>query len=106
MPFVPNTGGGSAGSGITDAPSDGSTYGRQNGAWEVITAGADYVHTQAIAATTWTVQHNLGQKPVTVITLGTDGDDIVGDIDWAASTINMVIIDFSVPVAGTAYIRY
>jgi hypothetical protein len=64
-------------------------------------AGSDtnYVHTQSIAADTWTVTHNLGKRPsVTVVTSA--GDVVEGDIHYVSD--NVVQLGFGSPFAGSA----
>jgi hypothetical protein len=60
---------------------------------------ANYVHTQSIAADTWTVTHGLGKRPsVTVVTSA--GDVVEGDIHYVDN--NVVQLGFGSPFAGSA----
>lgn len=59
----------------------------------------EYTHTQNTAATTWTINHNLGIKP-TVQLLNTGSQVIEGDLVHTNS--NQAIAYFSTPVAGLA----
>lgn len=63
---------------------------------------AYYTHSQGVAATTWTVVHNLGKFPaVTVVdSAGTTVEGTVDHID-----INTLTINFAVPFSGTAYMN-
>jgi len=61
-----------------------------------------YVHDQAIASATWTINHNLGKYPsVTIVTSA--GDEVEGDIDY--TSINTVQLTFSGAFAGKAYLN-
>jgi len=50
---------------LTDAPSDGNPYVRQDGAWvqQVDTGDKTYVHNQNSALSVWTIPHNLDKSP-------------------------------------------
>lgn len=62
-------------------------------------AGSSYEHTQAVAATVWTVPHNLGYRPgVTVLTTG--GLEVLADVLHLSA--NTLTITFLAPLAGTA----
>jgi hypothetical protein len=62
-------------------------------------AGTSYEHTQASAAATWTIAHNLGQRPsVSLFSVG--GLEMIGSITHLS--LNVVQVDFNTPVAGTA----
>lgn len=58
-----------------------------------------YLHTQTVAAATWTITHNLGQRP-NVAVLDEDGNEVFADVDHAS--INQVVITFPTPFAGSA----
>jgi hypothetical protein len=75
--------------------------------WDVIGGGdsSTYIHEQTTASTTWTCVHNLGSIGVSVVIIEEDGGEVVGYIDRAASTANTLIIIFSQPIAGKAYIK-
>lgn len=38
---------------VNDAPSDGTTYGRKNGAWEAASGGSGLAHPQVMARAAW-----------------------------------------------------
>lgn len=58
-----------------------------------------YLHTQASAASTWTVNHNLGFVPTaTVYSVG--GVEVEAEI--AHTSVNQAVIQFVTPTAGTA----
>jgi hypothetical protein len=61
--------------------------------------GTFYVHTQASAATTWTINHNLGYRP-TVELLDSGSQEIDGDI--AHPTVNQTIVTLNPATAGLA----
>lgn len=58
----------------------------------------NYVHTQASAATTWVVQHNLGRQPGGVMVVDSAGTVLVGEI--TQDTADRLTVRFSVPVSG------
>jgi len=67
-------------------------------------AGADglmapYLHTQAIAAATWTINHNLGERPLVQV-FDEAGEEIGGSITHP--TVNQTVIEFQTNVSGTA----
>jgi len=68
--------------------------------------GGMFTYTQTPAATQWNVQHNKGMIPTDVLTLDSSGDQIVGFIDYAASTTNLLVIRFSEALAGSAHFIY
>jgi len=104
--FAPESRGGGSGGGGTfvDAPVTGDTYGRCNGTWRKVPRV--YIHTQAAPAAVWNIQHNLGEIPVSVLTLSSGGEQIIGEEDWAASTLNLMVVRFSQPLTGVAYATY
>jgi hypothetical protein len=65
-----------------------------------------YTHTQTTPAAVWNIQHNLGGTPVTILAVGTDGEQIVGQVDAPASTNNLLVYRFNEPIAGTAHIKF
>lgn len=71
------------------------------GAIEEVRAKSKYVHTQASAATTWTVSHNLQFYPnVTVVDSGENY--VVGDVQYVNS--NSLLVTFTHSFAGKAYL--
>lgn len=65
--------------------------------------GDDYHHTheQAVADSVWTIVHNFGRIPkVTVI--DSAGDEVEGDNSYP--NLNTLIITFSAPFGGFAYL--
>lgn len=65
--------------------------------------GSTYVHAQARAAATWTIDHNLGTKPVVTIVDGAGNDISRTEIDYPSD--NRVVVVWGGPQAGTAYLR-
>jgi hypothetical protein len=61
--------------------------------------GAAYVYTQAVAASTWTINHNLGFVP-SVEVFDSGSQEIEADVSHP--TTNQTVIVFSVPLAGFA----
>ena len=68
-------------------------------------AGADgaqpYIHTQASAATQWTINHNLG-RTVAVTVFDSGGNVVIGSVLRVSA--NQVILTFNLPLAGQAYL--
>jgi hypothetical protein len=64
-----------------------------------------YTHVQSASAATWNIQHNLGKKFVEVILIDDNDEEIVGEEDWGNSTANLLVVNFSEPVSGSAYVR-
>lgn len=75
---------------------NGLAYDAQGGGGGGIAA---YVHTQASAATTWTINHNLGFRP-TVELLDSGSQEIDGAI--AHPTVNQTVITLNPATAGLA----
>jgi hypothetical protein len=76
--------------------------------WQVIGGGGDgssYIHTQDITSNTWTCVHNLGSIGVSVVIIESDGNEVIGYVDRAASTANTLIIRFSETISGRAFIK-
>lgn len=66
------------------------------------TGDAHFEHDQMIAASTWNITHNLNKHPsVTIVTSA--GDEAKGQISYPG--INQVIITFSAPFGGKAYLN-
>lgn len=63
--------------------------------------GAGYIHTQSVAATVWTVNHDLGIRP-SVATFSLGGVEIIGAVQHLS--INTLTITFNTAIAGTARI--
>ncbi len=64
-----------------------------------------YEHTQSALAAVWNIQHNLGSRTVVALTVDSTGEQITGQIDVPASTMNLLVIRFSEPITGKAYIK-
>ncbi len=71
----------------------------------VFPVAPSYTHTQTTPAAVWQIQHGLGFQPVTALTVDDTGEQIIGWIDATASTLNLLVIRFSEPLAGKAYIK-
>ena len=63
-----------------------------------------YEHTQTTDAIAWFIDHNLDKKYVGALTINCDDEEIVGLEDWEASTENRLVIRFSAPLRGKAYV--
>lgn len=66
------------------------------------TGDLHYTHTQGVAATTWSITHNLGKHPsITVVDSG--GDEVIPAIAYPSP--NAVTLTFSGAVSGVAYLN-
>lgn len=61
-----------------------------------------YLHTQDVAAATWTVNHNLGKMNCSVTIKDSSHRKVEGQIDYV--TENQLTIAFTAAFSGTAYI--
>ena len=64
-----------------------------------VAGGTYYLHTQASAATTWTINHNLGFRP-TVELLDSGSQEIDGAISHP--TVNQTVVTLNPATAGLA----
>jgi hypothetical protein len=64
-----------------------------------------YTYTLTTPAATWSIPHNMGRLFVSCLVLGADHVELVGDVDWGTSNANNLVIHFSAPVSGTAYVK-
>lgn len=64
--------------------------------------GAGYVFTQDVAATTWTITHDLGRFPSLTL-VDTAGDEM--ETDFRYLDANNVVVTFRAATAGTAYLN-
>lgn len=62
-------------------------------------ADASYTHTQAVAASVWTITHNLGKRP-SVAVQDSSGTVVIGQVQYLDS--NTVQLTFSAPFSGRA----
>lgn len=63
-------------------------------------ADKHYEHTQAVASTTWTINHNLG-KICSVVTVDSLGREWFGTVTH--NSINQVVVEFAAAFGGKAY---
>ena len=75
--------------------------GPQGPAGTVNPADIAYTHVQAVASTTWTINHNLGFNPTAVV-LDSAGTMCEGAFSYP--TVNQLIITFTGAFTGTAYV--
>ena len=67
--------------------------------------GGAFVHTQSSAATTWTINHNLGEQYVNVEVIDDTGNSLVGTSIYPIVTftdVSTTTLKFSSPTAGYA----
>lgn len=60
-----------------------------------------YTHEQQVDSTSWSITHNLGYRPA-VLVKRYDKITVEGDIDH--TTVNALVITFSDPISGYAYL--
>lgn len=61
-----------------------------------------YIYTQTTPSSTWTITHNLNSFP-SVTTVDISNVQIVGDLSY--TNVNQLIVNFSAPVDGKAYLN-
>ena len=67
-----------------------------------IVSQATYTHTQASAASSWVIAHNLGRRPsVTIVDSG--GNVQIGDVLYNSD--NQITVNFSAAFGGYAYLN-
>lgn len=69
---------------------------------ELAQATATYVHDQAVAATVWTITHNLGKHPG-IDVVDTGGNIVTGKYSYPDN--NTMIAEFNAAFKGTAYLN-
>ena len=62
---------------------------------------------QATASTTWALQHDLDTAwyNLSITCLSAENDVVIGDVDVATSTDNLLVIKFKEPLKGKAIIK-
>lgn len=78
-----------------------STPGPQGPAGAFTPSDIAYTHTQAIASAVWTINHNLGFRPVCIV-LDSAGTQCEGTISYP--TVNQMVITFTSAFTGNAYL--
>ena len=76
--------------------------------WQSISGSGDsssFIHIQDIESATWECVHNLESIGVSAVVTEAGGDEVIGYVDRAASTSSTLIIRFSQPISGRAFIR-
>lgn len=61
--------------------------------------GSRFTHVQAVAASVWSITHNLGYTPHTTVRIA--GEDVSAGSDIFHIDLNNMTISFSTPLAGT-----
>lgn len=67
----------------------------------VLPVGGIYTHIQSASSTTWTITHNLNYHP-SVTVVDSAGSAVIGDVTYVSE--NQLIVSFSVPFGGKAYL--
>lgn len=62
-----------------------------------------YIHTQNVASTEWTINHNLGKYPSVTTVQDRYGCNVVGEVDYIDE--NTIKITFSAEIAGKAFLN-
>lgn len=86
---------------VPSRPSVVVTVGTQGPAGAAGAAGSAYTHTQSVAASSWTVTHNLGYRPA--VSVLTDG----GQLRLAEVThlsVNQCRVDFAAASTGSVVV--
>ena len=78
--------------------------------WAVLGGAAKvnaYTHVQAMPAAVWLIQHNFNEsnRAFSIMAKDTSGEQIVGQVDLAACTNNLLAYRFGEPLAGEADIK-
>lgn len=79
------------------------------GATGPIAGGDGYTHFQSVAATTWTVNHNLGARYVNVEVIDIDNMSLTGRYDYPAIDFqnnNTLVLTFTSAKSGYASVSY
>jgi hypothetical protein len=66
------------------------------------TAKTAYVHTQTVAASVWTIIHNLGKYP-SVSIVDSANDEVIGEVRY--TNTNQVVVTFSAAFSGKAFLN-
>jgi hypothetical protein len=75
---------------------------KTSGVWgEPVNLGGTYVHTQGVASTTWTINHNLEYYP-SIEVVDSAGTVVIGNYTYV--NVNTIIATFTSPFAGKAYL--
>lgn len=61
-----------------------------------------YIHTQAVPSATWNVTHNLNTYPAITV-VDSANSVVIGDAEYLDT--NNVVLSFSAPFSGKAYLR-
>jgi hypothetical protein len=64
-------------------------------------AGYQHVHAQDTPATSWTIPHNLGRRPNSLI-LSSGGMEMWAEVVHLSD--NVLVVGFAVPTMGTAHL--
>lgn len=64
--------------------------------------GGRYKHTQGVAATTWTINHNLGYEPGGVSVVDSAGTTVIGTVQHTSA--NQIVVSFTSAFGGKAYL--
>lgn len=66
------------------------------------TGDLSFVYEQSTASANWTIEHKLGKNP-SVTVIDSSNDELIGDISYPDK--NTVVITFSEPVSGKAFLN-
>ena len=64
------------------------------------TSDKKYTHTQSSAASTWTINHNLGKNPAVSVT-DSLGNLVICEVEY--TSVNQVVLTFDTPYSGEAF---
>lgn len=75
---------------------------KTSGSWgDPVNLGGTYVHTQGVASSTWTINHNLGFYPGIEV-VDSAGTVVIGNYQYV--NVNTITATFASPFAGKAYL--
>lgn len=63
-----------------------------------------YEFSQASALSDWSIQHNLNSKNVLIKTFDSEGNEIIGFVDYKNATTNSITVKFDKSISGSALV--
>ena len=62
-----------------------------------------FTHTQSSAASSWTINHNLGKKPSVTVTTAATGAQVIGEVTYTNN--NSLVVSFEASFNGIAHLN-
>lgn len=66
--------------------------------------GSQYIHTQLLPATVWTVEHNLGRRPAAATVFSADYAEEFGEFSIQHVDLNTLYLSADLPISGVALV--